>query len=174
MPNRTRARKVAYGGARTVHVPRTRRRDAQPIVLVVPERPTLAQRAFRAIGVWLWETRRSWAPTGMAVAALLASGVVHVLAWWTAIVLAPAAGIPFGWLAWMNLRHPADDRSIRRWRRALAALCSVTAAWAALAVGFGPLTRPLPLIWIALTVTAQVLWLRTRHTAKTAPIEEID
>ncbi|WP_262063955.1 hypothetical protein [Streptomyces sp. STR69] len=171
MPNRT--RKVSYGGTRTAHVPRTRRRDAQPIVLVVPERPTLTQRAMRALGTWLWETRRSWAPTGIAVAAFLATGIVHVLAWWTALVLAPAVAVPFGWLTWVGNRRQTDDRSVRRWRRTVAALATTATAWAALSVAFGPLARPLPLLWLALAITAQVLWLRTRRAAATAPIEEI-
>ncbi|MEV0177708.1 hypothetical protein AB0I54_00150 [Streptomyces sp. NPDC050625] len=174
MPNRTRARKVPYGSTRTAYVPRTRRRDAQPIVLVVPERPTLAQRAMSAFGAWLWETRGTWAPTGVALAALLATGVLHLLAWWTALLLAPAAAAPSGWLAWIGVRRPARDRSIRRWRRALAALATTAAIWAVLAVGFGPFARPLVVIWLALATTAQALWLYTRRTAATEPIEEIN
>ncbi|MFD8034682.1 hypothetical protein ACFV3F_39315 [Streptomyces sp. NPDC059717] len=173
MPNRTRARKIAYDGARTVHIPRTRRRDAQPIILVVPERPTLAQRAIRSLGSWLWETRRSWAPTGIALAALLTTGMMHVLASWTAFLIAAAAAVPFGWLGWVSTCRPADDRSIRRWRRALALLAFLTTGWAALAVAFGPFAHPLPLIWLTLAITAQALWLRTRRAAATDPIEEI-
>lgn len=170
MTNRTRK---TYGGPRTVHVPRTRRRDAQPIVLVVPERPTLSQRAARALGAWLWETRASWAPVPIALTALLAVTLLHVLAWWTAFLLAPGAFAPYGWLFWLALRRPAADRSIRRWRKALAALASLTTSWAAAAVFFGPLAGPLEVIWLALAITAQVLWLRTRRSNATAPIEEI-
>ncbi|MCI3276256.1 hypothetical protein [Streptomyces cylindrosporus] len=171
MPNRS--RKVPYGIPRTVHVPRTRRRDAQPIILVVPERPTLAQRAARALGTWLWETRRSWAPTGIAVAALLTTAVLHGLFWWTAFLLATATFAPYGWLVWLTWRRPADDRSIHHWRKALAALATLAIAWAALAVFFGPLAGPLGLIWLALAITAQALWLRTRRAAASAPVEEI-
>ncbi|MET7701339.1 hypothetical protein [Streptomyces sp. NPDC005485] len=174
MPKRSRAAKIPYGSTRTVHMPRTRRRDAQPIVLIVPERPTLTQRALRALGGWLWDTRRAWSPSGVALAALVAAALMHALFWWTAFVLAPAALLPFGWLAWAGVRRPADDRTVRRWRHTLAVLASAATAWAALAVCFGPLAGPLELIWFALAVTAQVLWLRTRRTtAATVPIEEI-
>jgi hypothetical protein len=179
MPNRTRPRPpkakmpYGYGTSRTVHrIPRTRRRDAQPIVLVVPERPTLTRRAAGALGLWLWEHRRTWAPTGIAVLALPTTALGHAAFWWAGLVLAPLAAAPLGWLTWMGRHRPADDRAVRRWRQGLVLLATAAATWASLALAVGPLTGPIGLLWLLITATSQVLWLRTRSTS-TDPIEEI-
>ncbi|MFF3977745.1 hypothetical protein [Streptomyces sp. NPDC001828] len=172
MTNRTGPRKARRGAARSVHLPRTRRRDAQPIVLVVPHQPTLAARAASAVGSWLWDTRATWAPTGIALAALPATAIGHAAFWWAGFLLAPLAASPLGWLAWTGQRRPTTDRTVRRWRRGLAVVGTAASTWTALAVAFGPLTGPLGLIWLLTTVAAQVLWLRTRRTS-TDPIEEI-
>ncbi|MER5887269.1 hypothetical protein ABT160_25895 [Streptomyces sp. NPDC001941] len=169
----SRATKVqyGYGGTRTVHrIPRTRRRDAQPIVLIVPERPTLLRRAASALGLWLWERRRAWAPAALALLALPAAAVGHVLASWTGLALAPAAVLPLAWLLRTSRRDAYPDPSVRRWRLALALAATSATAWAALALAFGPTAGPLELLWLATAVAAQVLWLRSRRTpAPTAP-----
>ncbi|OAR24316.1 hypothetical protein A8W25_18020 [Streptomyces sp. ERV7] len=176
MPNRTRPRttKLPYGhgAARTVHhIPRTRRRDSQPIVLIVPERPTLTRRAATAAGMWFWEQRGTWAPTALALLAFVAVAIGHVLASWTGLLLAPVAALPLGWLVWTNRREPQADRSVRRWRRALALLTTTAIVWAACALAFGPTAGPLGLLWLVTAISAQVMWLRARRTS-TDPIEE--
>ncbi|AWI30416.1 hypothetical protein [Streptomyces tirandamycinicus] len=178
MSNRTRARGAKIPpGATAIRVPRQRRRgfggrQMGPIILVVPEKPSLAARATYAVGGWVWDRRRSWAPTGIAVVAFVAAAIVHVLAWWTGLVLAPATAAPLVWLWWTSRHRPAEARSVRRWRRGLALLGIAAAAWAALAVAFGPTAGPLELLWLIATIAAQALWLQLRRTSPD-PIEEI-
>ncbi|WP_369377089.1 hypothetical protein [Streptomyces sp. cg36] len=178
MTNRTRTRTAKVPpGTTALRIPRQRRRgfgrrSTQPIVLVVPEQPTLASRAAWAVGGWLWDSRRTWAPIGLAVLALPATAIAHAVFWWAGLVLAPLTAAPLVWLAWTSRRRPAADRTVRRWRRGLASLATAATAWAALAIVFGPLSGPLGLLWVLSTTTAQVLWLRSLR-ASVDPIEEI-
>ncbi|AYN34226.1 hypothetical protein DUI70_3725 [Streptomyces albus] len=148
----------------TVRIPRQRgRRGADPFVVVVPERPSLTREALTVVGGWLWRERRALAPTGLAVLALAAAGLLHVFAWWSGLVLAPVAAGPLVWLLLMQRRRPALGSPLA-WRIALAALASSALAWLALAVGFGPLAGPLCLWWLLMLLTAQTAWLIVRHT----------
>ncbi|MBT2367148.1 hypothetical protein J7E88_17995 [Streptomyces sp. ISL-10] len=177
MANRTRARNAKMPpGTTAIRIPRQRRRGfgrrPEPIILVVPEQPLLAARAAYAVGGWMWDRRRAWAPTGIAVAAFVTAAIVHVLAWWTGLVLAPATAAPLVWLWWTYQHRPAEEPSVRRWRRGLALLGVASTAWAALALAFGPTAGPLELLWLVNAIAAQVLWLQVRRTSPD-PIEEI-
>ncbi|WP_405807457.1 hypothetical protein OG729_20100 [Streptomyces sp. NBC_00210] len=177
MTNRTRIRTAKVPrGTTAIRIPRQGRRRigrraAQPIVLVVPEQPSLGARAAAAAGGWLWDRRGSWAPTAIALAAFLAAAIVHALAWWSGLVLAPATAAPLIWLLRTNRQRPAGDPSVRRWRNGLVLLATTATAWAALALAFGPTAGPLELLWLISTIAAQTLWLRSRRTPD--PTEEI-
>ncbi|KMS69010.1 membrane protein [Streptomyces leeuwenhoekii] len=165
MSSRTRARGAkTTAGVHTVRIPRQRgRRAAEPFVIVVPERPSLTREALAVIGGWLWRSRRALAPTGLAVLALAVAAVLHVIAWWSGLLLAPTATGPLVWLLVMQRRRPATG-SVLAWRIGLAVLTSSALAWLAVAAGFGPLAGALELWWLLTLITAQSAWLIVRRT----------
>ncbi|MET8023838.1 hypothetical protein [Streptomyces avermitilis] len=165
MSSRSRTRSVkSAAGVTSVHIPRQRgRRSAQPFVVVVPERPSLTREALVAIGALLWRFRRPLAPTALALLAFVVTALLHTIAWWSGLLLAPAAAVPALWLGIMQRRRPASG-SVLAWRAALALLATVTGAWAALSAGFGPFAGPLPLVWLLLWLAAQTAWPIVRHT----------
>ncbi|MFE2419692.1 hypothetical protein [Streptomyces hokutonensis] len=162
MSSRTRARGTA--GVHTVRIPHQRgRRSAQPFVVVVPERPSLTREALTAIGGLLWRFRRPLIPTALALLAWPVTALLHAIAWWSGLLLAPAAAVPVLWLLVMQRRRPARS-SVLAWRAGLALLATTTAAWAAFAAGFGPLAGPLPLLWLLTWLIAQTAWLIVRRS----------
>ncbi|MEW2510556.1 hypothetical protein [Streptomyces sp. NPDC046870] len=164
MSSRTRARGAKAAGVHTVHIPRQRgRRAAQPFVIVVPEQPSLTREAAGWVGRLLWRHRGALAPTGLAVSALAAAGVLHTAAPWTGLVLAALAAGPAVWVLLMQRRRPGTGTALA-WRIALAALATLAGGWLAAAAGFGPLTGPLGLLWLLLWGTAQTAWLIVRRT----------
>ncbi|MFJ8110047.1 hypothetical protein [Streptomyces sp. NPDC096132] len=163
MSSRTRSRSKA-AGVHTVQIPRQRgRRGAQPFVIVVPESPSLTREALGFIGRALWNARRALAPTALALLALAFTGVLHVMAWWSSLVLAPLAVAPALWLGFLHVRRPARG-TVVIWRAALALLATLAAAWAALSAGFGPLAGPLELVWLLMWLAAQTAWLIVRRS----------
>ncbi|WP_338683409.1 hypothetical protein QD712_22150 [Streptomyces acidiscabies] len=164
MTSRTRARAVkTAAGVHTVNIPRQRGRRGEQVVIVVPERPTLTRLAAGWVGRALWRSRRALAPTALALASLPLSGVLHLLAWWSSLLLAPLAVAPAVWLLVMHRRRPAKG-SVVVWRAGLAALATVAAVWLSLAAGFGPLAGPLPLLWLLLLIAVQTVWTIVRRT----------
>ncbi|MFZ4279658.1 hypothetical protein [Streptomyces rhizosphaericola] len=165
MSSRTRTRKVrTAAGVTAVQIPRQRgRRRSQPFVVVVPEHPSLTREALGFVGRGLWMARHALAPTGIAVLALVITGLLHVIAWWSALVLAPAALAPAVWFAVVQRSRPAHGSTLA-WRIALAVFATLTFAWAALAAGFGPWVGPLALVWLLVLIVAQTVWLIVRRT----------
>ncbi|MGW6360539.1 hypothetical protein ACWFR5_36580 [Streptomyces sp. NPDC055092] len=171
MTSRTRSRvrtaKVP-AGATVIQMPRQRRsgrRGSQPFVVVVPtERRSFQHEVAAFVGGALWRHRRALAPTLLALAALPACAVLHALAWWSGLLLAPAAAAPLVWLLVMQHRRPATERSVLAWRIGLALLGTAAAAWVALAAGFGPLAGPLDLLWLLTWAVAQTAWIVLRRT----------
>ncbi|MBK3564526.1 hypothetical protein [Streptomyces sp. MBT62] len=165
MSSRTRTRSAkSAAGVTTVRLPRQRgRRSAQPFVVVVPERPSLTREALTAIGSLLWRFRRPLIPTALALLAWLVTALLHAIAWWSGLLLAPAAAVPVLWLLVMQRRRPARS-SVLAWRAGLAVLATLTAAWTAFAAGFGPLAGPLPLFWLLTWLIAQTAWLIVRRS----------
>ncbi|MEW2397505.1 hypothetical protein [Streptomyces sp. NPDC046862] len=164
MSSRTRTRAVkTAAGVHTVRIPRQRGRRSDPFVIVVPERPSLTREAFGFIGRALWRFRRALAPTALAVLALPVTAILHVLAWWSGLLLAPVAAAPLVWLLVMQRRRPATGTTLG-WRTGLAALAVTASAWVALAAGFGPLAGPLELLWLLTLIAAQTVWLIVRRT----------
>ncbi|MFF5956925.1 hypothetical protein [Streptomyces luteogriseus] len=162
MSSRTRTRTVkTAAGIHTVRLPRQRGRRSDPFVIVVPERPSLTREALGFIGRGLWTFRRALAPTGLSVLAFLVAGLLHLIAWWSALVFAPMAGGPLVWLLVMQRRRPARSAALA-WRIGLAALATIAATWLALAAGFGPLAGPLALLWLLILIAAQTAWLIIR------------
>ncbi|MEX3100325.1 MULTISPECIES: hypothetical protein [unclassified Streptomyces] len=162
MSNRTRARAVkSTAGVHTVNIPRPRGRRGEQVVIVVPERPTLTRLLAGAAGRALWNARRTLAPAALALLAMPLSGVLHLLAWWSSLLLAPLALAPAVWLLVVQRRRPAKG-SVVLWRAGLAALATLAAVWLCLAAGFGPLAGPLPLLWLLLLIAAQAVWIAVR------------
>ncbi|MFD3572402.1 hypothetical protein [Streptomyces sp. NPDC058644] len=163
--SRTRTAKVS-AGATTVRIPRQRgRRAAQPFVIVVPERPSLTARLAGFVGNLLWAHRRALAPLGLALAAFPITAVLHALAWWSGLLLAPLAAGPLAWLLITQRRRPAADRGVLGWRVGLTVLATAATAWLALAAAFGPLAGPLELLWLLTLIAAQSAWLIVRRTS---------
>lgn len=163
MSSRTRPRKVkTAAGVHTVHIPRQRGRRSEPFVVVVPERPSLTREALGFLGRGLWSVRQALAPTGFAVLALGVTTLLHTIAWWSGLVLAPAAVAPAVWFAVVQRSRPAPGSTLA-WRIALAVFATLAFAWAALAAGFGPWAGPLPLVWLLTLIVAQTAWLIVRH-----------
>jgi hypothetical protein len=148
-------------GIQTVRIPRQRGRRSDPFVIVVPERPSLTREALGFLGRGLWHFRRALAPTGLSLLAFLVAGLLHLIAWWSALVIAPAATVPVVWLLVMQRRRPARTAALA-WRIGLAALATVAAVWLALAAGFGPLNGTLALLWLLILIAAQTAWLIIR------------
>ncbi|MFD0315979.1 hypothetical protein [Streptomyces flavalbus] len=165
MSSRTRTRAVkTAAGVHTVRLPRQRgRRRLDPFVIVVPEHPSLTRQVLSGLTLMLWDHRRALAPTGIAVLALAVTALLHVLGWWSALVLAPLALAPAAWFTLVQLRRPAR-RSALAWRIGLTVLATLAAAWVALAAGFGPLAGPLELVWLLTLIAAQSAWSVVRRT----------
>ncbi|KKD09551.1 hypothetical protein [Streptomyces sp. WM6386] len=164
MSSRTRTRKVrTAAGVHTVQLPRQRGRRAQPFVVVVPEHPSLTREALGFVGRGLWMARHALAPTGLALLALAVTGLLHVIAWWSALVLAPTAIAPLVWFAVVQRSRPARGSTLA-WRIALAVFATLAFTWAALAAGFGPWASPLPLVWLLTLIVVQTAWLIVRRT----------
>ncbi|MEG8277108.1 hypothetical protein [Streptomyces sp. AHA2] len=165
MSSRTRTRPVkTAAGVHTVRIPRQRgRRGAQPFLVVVPEHPSLTREALGFVGRGLWSVRHALAPTGIAVLALAVTALLHVIAWWSGLLLAPLAAAPAVWLWIVQRRRPARSSTLV-WRIALTVLATFASAWAALAAGFGPLAGPLALLWLLTLIAAQTAWLIVRRT----------
>ncbi|MFD5734367.1 hypothetical protein ACFWIY_16225 [Streptomyces sioyaensis] len=164
MSSRTRTRSAKAAGVTTVRIPRQRgRRAADPFVIVVPERPSLTRQALTGLALILWNHRRALAPTGAAVLAFAGTALLHAMAWWSGLVVAPLAVAPTLWLGFVHFRRPTQG-SAALWRVALALLATVALAWAALAAGFGPLAGPLELVWLLTWIAAQIAWLIVRRT----------
>ncbi|WEO97849.1 hypothetical protein A6P39_029645 [Streptomyces sp. FXJ1.172] len=160
---RTRGAKTA-AGIHTVRIPRQRgRRATQPFVVVVPESPSLTREALGFAGRMLWRFRVALAPTALGLLALVVTAILHSIAWWSGLLLAPLAALPVLWLLVMQRRRPART-SVLAWRAGLTVLATVALAWAALAAGFGPLAGPLELIWLLIWLTAQTAWLIVRRS----------
>lgn len=150
--------------AGTVRIPRQRgRRSRQPFVVVVPERPSLTRELSGIAAGMLWNSRRALAPTGLALLALALTALLHALAWWSGLVLAPAAVAPLVWLAIVQRSHPARGSALV-WRIALSVSSSVAAGWAAAASVFGPLAGSLELWWLLALICTQTAWLIVRRT----------
>ncbi|MFE9447373.1 hypothetical protein [Streptomyces sp. NPDC006739] len=162
MSSRTRSRGLkTAAGIHTVHIPRSRGRRSQPFVVVVPEHPSLTREALGFLGRTLWRFRHALAPTFLALAAWPLTAILHALAWWSGLLLAPVAAAPLLWLGFVQFRRPARAAA-SAWRVGLALLATAAVTWAALAAGFGPLAGPLPLIWLLTWLTAQTAWLIVR------------
>ncbi|MYT12176.1 hypothetical protein YWIDRAFT_01414 [Streptomyces sp. SceaMP-e96] len=164
MSSRSRTRAVKAAGVTTVRIPRQRgRRAADPFVIVVPERPSLTRQALTGLALILWNHRRALAPTGAALSAFLVTALLHALAWWSGLVLAPLVVAPALWLGFVHFRRPSQG-SAALWRVALALLATLAFAWVALAAWFGPLAGPLELVWLLTWLVAQTAWLIVRRT----------
>ncbi|CAM5380365.1 hypothetical protein [Streptomyces purpurascens] len=162
MSSRTRARSVkTAAGVHTVRIPRQRGRRSDPFVIVVPERPSLTREALGFVGRGLWHFRRALAPTGLSVLAFLVAGLLHAIAWWSSLVIAPVAAVPVVWLLVMQRRRPARSAALG-WRIGLVVLATAAAVWLALAAGFGPLNGTLALLWLLILIAAQTAWLIVR------------
>ncbi|MFF2075382.1 hypothetical protein ACFVXG_11605 [Kitasatospora sp. NPDC058162] len=156
-------------GAAAAHVVDLGRGTA-PVVLVVPQQPSIAGRLALATGRALWRGRVAWAPTWGGIGAFAAAGVLSA-APATALALAvPAVLLPAGW-ALVLRRHPrsAVRRKARARTRSVAAW-SAGLVWSALAVWFGPAGGLLALLWLAGTATAQTLWWQRRRKLATTPL----
>ncbi|MFK0137937.1 hypothetical protein [Streptomyces murinus] len=162
MSSRTRTRVKSAAGIHTLHIPRQRGRRAEPFVVVIPERPTLTREAVGFVGRMLWRFRGALAPTFLALLAWPLAAILHAIAWWSALALAPVAVAPLLWFGFVQLRRPARTAAAF-WRAGLALLATVAAAWLAFAAGFGPLAGPLPLLWLLAWSIAQTVWLIVRR-----------
>ncbi|WP_328431789.1 hypothetical protein [Streptomyces sp. NBC_00453] len=163
MSSRTRSRGLkTAAGAHTIHIPRQRgRRRSQPFVVVVPEHPSLTREALGFLGRTLWRFRGALAPTGLALLVWPVTALLHALAWWSGLLLAPISAAPALWLGFVHFRRPARATA-SAWRVGLALLATAALAWLALAAGFGPLADPLPLLWVLTWLIAQTAWLIVR------------
>ncbi|MEU7500553.1 hypothetical protein AB0B52_26330 [Streptomyces griseofuscus] len=165
MSSRTRARGAkSAAGVHTIRIPRQRgRRSAQPFVVVIPEHPSLTREALGFVGRVLWRFRAALAPTGFALLAWPLAAILHAIAWWSALALAPVAAAPVLWFGFVQLHRPARTAAVV-WRAGLALLATAAGAWLAFAAGFGPLAGPLPLLWLLAWLIAQTAWLVVRRS----------
>ena len=146
-------------------------RGTTPLVVMIPERPTLTRQLAYATGAVLWRHRAAWAPSWGALGLFAASGLLSVAAPAAGIVLAvPALLVPAGW-AIVRRWHPRS--AVRRRARALRlpVLVSCSAlAWTAAAVLAGPANWPLFGLWLAGTAAGQAAWWRSRRALAATPL----
>ncbi|MFE6889979.1 hypothetical protein [Streptomyces sp. NPDC057694] len=164
--SRRRTAKVP-ASATVINMPRQRRsgRSGQPFIVVVPTHGhSWKQRLAAATGRAVWRHRHALIPSFAALAALPATALLHALAWWSGLVLAPLAAGPLVWLLLTQRRRPTSERTVLVWRIGLSLLATAAIAWAALAAAFNPLAGPLGLLWVLLWAIAQSGWLVVRHT----------
>ncbi|MFJ2191122.1 hypothetical protein ACIOJE_24860 [Kitasatospora sp. NPDC087861] len=156
-------------GASAAHVVNLGRGTA-PVVLVVPQQPSLAGRLALATGRVLWRRRVAWAPTWFGIGVFAAAGVLSAVPAAALALAVPAVLLPGGWALIVH-RHPrsAVRRKARAHTRAVAAW-SVGLAWSALAIWFGPANGLLAAAWLAGIATAQTLWWRHRRTLAVTPL----
>lgn len=147
----------------TVRVPRSRGRRGDPFVVVVPERPSLTRQALTGLALIAWDHRRAFAPIPLALLALGLSALVHSVAWWSGLVLAPVAAAPLVWLWIVQHRHP-EGGSALAWRIALSVTSTLAVGWAAAASLFGPFAGPLELLWLLALIGTQTAWPIVRRT----------
>ncbi|MET9293824.1 hypothetical protein [Streptomyces sp. NPDC003077] len=164
MIGRSRTVRVPRDGT-TVHIPHQGRggRQQQPMVVLLPDRPSLTREALGWLGRLLWRRRGALAPTALAVAALPLTALLHAVAWWSGLLLAPAAVLPLGWLTLTQRRRPVRGPALA-WRAGLAVLGAAAFAWVALATGFGPLAGPMEVVWLLTWLAAQTAWLLVRRS----------
>ncbi|MFT2018148.1 hypothetical protein ACMA1D_20245 [Streptomyces sp. 796.1] len=147
----------------TIRIPRQRGRRSQPVVVVVPDRPSWTREALGFAGRMLWRFRRALAPAAAALFALGVTALLHAVAWWSGLALAVVAIVPLVWLVRTQHTHPATGTALG-WRIALTLVAVTTLVWLALAAGFGPLSAPLLLAWLVLAIGAQAAWLFVRRS----------
>ncbi|MFD7986846.1 hypothetical protein ACFV4M_26170 [Kitasatospora indigofera] len=147
-------------------------RGTAPVVVVVPERPTLGRQLAYATGSALWRHRAAWAPTWAGIGVFTVAGLLAVTAPTAGIVFAvPAVVVPAGW-AVARRWHPRS--AVRRRARALrlpVLTGSAGLAWLAVACLLGPANWPLFGLWAAATATGQGAWWRSRRTVPTVPLQ---
>ncbi|WP_372349605.1 hypothetical protein [Streptomyces sp. KL116D] len=127
----------------------------------------MARRAGNHLALAAWEHRQALAPTFAAVLAFNLAALLHALAWWSGLLLAPVALAPAVVLAIVQRQHKARGSALA-WRIGLAVASTFTAAWLALAATFGPLYGPhagtLCIVWLLALVGAQTTWPLVRRT----------
>ncbi|MFJ4591322.1 hypothetical protein [Kitasatospora sp. NPDC088861] len=145
-------------------------RGTAPVVVVVPQQPSLAGRLALATGRALWRRRVAWAPVWVGIGIFGTAGVLSAAPAAALALAVPAVLLPAGWTLIVR-RHPrsAVRRKARAHTRAVAAW-SAGLAWSAAAVWFGPTGGLLAAAWLAGTATAQTLWWRHRRTLATTPL----
>ncbi|MET9695593.1 hypothetical protein ABZY31_01500 [Streptomyces sp. NPDC006529] len=171
MSRRIRTTAAQSAAPHTVHIPRQRGKQGPQVIVVVSEPPTLTARATAASGRWVWKHRRAWAPTGLAVLALMVTGVVHLIEPRTAWVLAPLALAPVAVWAWITRRRPATSRTTMTWRALTSAGAAGVVAWVPVAIWFSPTHPAVALSWALLTLAAQLAWSIAGRLATTHPKE---
>lgn len=147
----------------TVRLPRQRGRRGEPFIVVVPERPSLTRQALTGLGSVAWTHRGALAPIPVALLAFGSTGLLHTVAWWSGLLLAPVAVAPLVWLWIVQRSHPAAGSALA-WRIALSVTSMLAAGWMAAAATFGPLAGPLELLWLLALIGTQTAWPIVRRT----------
>lgn len=164
MPSRTRTRvQKVPAGVQTVRIPGQRGRRGEQVVIVVPERHSLTRQLLGGLALMAWDHRRTLAPIPLAVLALGVAWILHTVAWWSGVVLAPAAIAPLVWIAIMQRRRSASGATLA-WRIGLSIASTVASGWLAAAAIFGPFFGPLELLWLLILIAAQTVWPIVRRT----------
>lgn len=162
MSSRTRTRTPkASAGVHTVRIPGRRGRRSQPLLIVVPERPSLIRQAFAGLAGAAWVHRRALAPTVLAVLAFVLAAVLHVLAWWSCFLPAAAVVAPLAWLVILQRGNPVTGSDLA-WRIGATSVAALAALWMTAAVTFGPVAGPLELLWLLALIGVQTAWIVVR------------
>lgn len=147
-------------------------RGTQPVVVVVPRRPSLAGRLALALGASLWRGRAEWAPVWGSTGVLTVSAVLSATVPAVGIVVAvPAVLLPVAWAVARRWHpRPAVRRQVRALRTRVFAV-SGALAWCATAVLVGPVNWPMFALWLVGTTAAQAVWWRARRALASKPIQ---
>ncbi|WP_354641317.1 hypothetical protein [Kitasatospora camelliae] len=147
-------------------------RGTQPLVVVVPHRPSPAGRLALAVGGALWRHRVAWAPSWAGGGIFLTTGVLSAIAPAAGIGFAvPAVLVPAGWFAAKRWHPRSAVRRRARDLRTQVLASSAALAWVGAACLFGPVNWPLFTLWLLGTGAAQAAWWRTRCGLTTKPIQ---
>lgn len=157
------------------------------VIIMGPDEP-FAAAAFAALGRWTFRHRSALAPFALALAGLIASGIIHQhhAGWWVPVTAVTAAAVLILGFPLRVLHRRKAGRRIagvlaRLWdrlgigraiERAYAtAVIAGAGGWLAAAIASGPAARPLPGIEAALTVLLGIPWWTHRRRRAKVRVE---
>jgi hypothetical protein len=146
----------------TFHIPGQGAGEA--FIVVIPDGRPRRKKPVAYLGAMAWKARRALAPLVVGGAVLVVAFVLHLIAWWSCFLLAPAAVVPAVWFVMAHRSKPVRGSALA-WRVGLTVVTTAEAGWLVLAVAFGPFFGPLGVLWLIALIGTECAWLIARSAA---------